>query len=930
MSNMGEGLYTVDSNGLVTSMNSAAEKLFGWTFDEISGRKMHDVTHYKYPDGTPFPAEDCAGFQVLHHGQILVNFEDVFIRKDGTFFDVQYSSSPLWENGSISGLVVVFSEITERKRAEKAIIEFARQQEALYKLADQLHRTNSLEDVFNAALDAISSALQCDRASILLFDNTGVMRFVAWRGLSDSYRKSTEGHSPWRPDTKNPEPVSFNDIGTAELSDSLKAVIEGEGIGSLAFIPLVSNGKLIGKFMAYFNAPHAFSEGELDLSLTIAHQLAFGIDRKRAEEALRTSEALYRAIARSIPGGGVYVVDKDFRYLVAEGPVTEAFGLSPEMLEGHTVSEIFPTEVGKRMKGRLQQNFAGETLSYETKHKGRIYWTQQAPLLDSLGHAIVVTIDITNQKRAEEALRESKERYYDLFNLVPVAVYTCDADGLIQEYNHRSVDLWGREPQKNDPNERFCGSFKIYYPDGRSMPHAACPMARMLRGETLEPHELEILVERPDGLRRNVIAHPLPLKNEHGEIVAAINCLYDITERKQAEQALEELNLQLESHVQGRTEKLNNAIEALREEISERKQAEELLRRWAHIFEHADWGIATIRQDTFMMVNPTYAKMHGYTAEELVGHSIYNVFSPESHADLREQIRIAYENGHHVYESKHIRKDGSIFPVLVDTTVVWDEDGNVLYRAVNVQDITERKRVEQELHESREHLQILSRRLVEVQEEERRAIARELHDRVGQTLAALNINLMIMNGQLLEDSKQRVGTRLDDSMHLVAEAIALVRNVMTDLRPAVLDDYGLEAALQSYIDEYKSRYGIKVVLDPPDQPIPRLGPSLEMTLLRITQEALFNIARHAQADSVNVSLRLQDNAVHLMVQDNGVGIQSWQEANRPGSHGLTIMRERADAFGGSLNVGSVPGRGTKVEVSIPLQNGNQNKVREEQ
>jgi PAS domain S-box-containing protein len=624
------------------------------------------------------------------------------------------------------------------------------------------------------------------------------------------------------------------------------------------------------------------------------------------------------------------VVDKDFRYLVAEGPVTEAFGLSPEMLEGHTVSEIFPTEVGERMKGRLQQNFAGETLSYETKHKGRVYWTLQAPLLDSLGHAIVVTIDITNQKRAEEALRESKERYYDLFNLVPVAVYTCDADGVIQEYNHRSVDLWGREPQKNDPNERFCGSFKIYYPDGRSMPHAACPMARMLRGETLEPHELEILVERPDGLRRNVIAHPLPLKNEHGEIVAAINCLYDITERKQAEQALEELNLQLESHVQGRTEKLNNAIEALREEISERKQAEELLRRWAHIFEHADWGIATIRQDTFMMVNPTYAKMHGYTAEELVGHSIYNVFSPESHADLREQIRIAYENGHHVYESKHIRKDGSIFPVLVDTTVVWDEDGNVLYRAVNVQDITERKRVEQELHESREHLQILSRRLVEVQEEERRAIARELHDRVGQTLAALNINLMIMNGQLLEDSKQRVGTRLDDSMHLVAEAIALVRNVMTDLRPAVLDDYGLEAALQSYIDEYKSRYGIKVVLDPPDQPIPRLGPSLEMTLLRITQEALFNIARHAQADSVNVSLRLQDNAVHLMVQDNGVGIQSWQEANRPGSHGLTIMRERADAFGGSLNVGSVPGKGTKVEVSIPLQNGNQNKVREEQ
>ena len=147
-------------------------------------------------------------------------------------------------------------------------------------------------------------------------------------------------------------------------------------------------------------------------------------------------------------------------------------------------------------------------------------------------------MDITEQKQAEQALHESKERYRNLFDLVPVAVYACDADGMIQEFNHRAVELWGREPEKNNPKEKFCGSFKIYYPDGRFMPHAACPMARMLGGETLEPHELEILVERPDGLRRNVLAHPLALKNERGEIIGAINCLYDITERKQAEEKI--------------------------------------------------------------------------------------------------------------------------------------------------------------------------------------------------------------------------------------------------------------------------------------------------------------------------------------------------------------------------------------------------------
>jgi PAS domain S-box-containing protein len=282
----------------------------------------------------------------------------------------------------------------------------------------------------------------------------------------------------------------------------------------------------------------------------------------------------------------------------------------------------------------------------------------------------------------------------------------------------------------------------------------------------------------------------------------------DITKRKQAEEALQQLNLQLESRVQIRTEKLNDAIRALREEIKERKQ------------------------------------------------------------------------------------------------------------------------VEAALDESHRRLQILSQRLVEVQEEERRAIARELHDRVGQTLSALNINLVIMNGQILEDSKERIGSRLDDSLHLVSETITLVRDVMSNLRPAVLDDYGLEAALQSHVDEFTLRYGIKVVLEKSDHLIPRLGPSIEMTFLRIAQEALINIARHANASQVSLTLRQETDSIHMTVQDNGSGIESWQEANRPGSHGLTIMRERAEAFGGNLKVTSMPGKGTKIEVSIPFENDNQPQVKE--
>jgi PAS domain S-box-containing protein len=120
MKNMGEGLYTVDNQGRVLSMNPVAEKLFGWTFEEVRGRKMHDVTHYKRRDGSPFPAEECPGLQVLRDGQTLTDWEDTFVRRDGTFFDVLYSSAPLREGEKITGLVVVFRDITDRKKGEEA------------------------------------------------------------------------------------------------------------------------------------------------------------------------------------------------------------------------------------------------------------------------------------------------------------------------------------------------------------------------------------------------------------------------------------------------------------------------------------------------------------------------------------------------------------------------------------------------------------------------------------------------------------------------------------------------------------------------------------------------------------------------------------------------------------------------------------------
>ena len=157
-------------------------------------------------------------------------------------------------------------------------------------------------------------------------------------------------------------------------------------------------------------------------------------------------------------------------------------------------------------------------------------------------------------KRAEDALREKRKRYRTLFDLAPVALYSCDASGVIRDYNNRAAELWGRKPERGDADERFCGSFKLYRPDGSFMPHEQCPMGDVLAGKIPGTRDAEVHIERPDGSRIVVVVNIAPLKDHRGRIAGAINCFYDVTERKQAE-------------------------EALRKSVTERLRAEEALRQ---------------------------------------------------------------------------------------------------------------------------------------------------------------------------------------------------------------------------------------------------------------------------------------------------------------------------------------------------------------
>jgi GAF domain-containing protein len=161
-----------------------------------------------------------------------------------------------------------------------------RQRDALYLLSEQLHRANSVDEIYSAAMDAIESALNCERSAILLFDDAGIMQFVAWSGLSEDYRVAVTGHSPWKIDETDAQPIAITDIAASDLDEKLKATVLGEGIGAVAFIPLVSEGALVGKFMAYFRETYAFTKDDVAVSLVIARQLAFAIQRQRTDARL--------------------------------------------------------------------------------------------------------------------------------------------------------------------------------------------------------------------------------------------------------------------------------------------------------------------------------------------------------------------------------------------------------------------------------------------------------------------------------------------------------------------------------------------------------------------------------------------------------------------------------------------------------------------
>ncbi len=362
---------------------------------------------------------------------------------------------------------------------------------------------------------------------------------------------------------------------------------------------------------------------------------------------------------------------------------------------------------------------------------------------------------------------------------------------------------------------------------------------------------------------------------------------------------------------------LLDVTEARRAHLALRGLADEL----HDLYQNAPCGYHSLDPDgVVLQINDTELAWLGYRRDEIERRMrLTDLMLLSSHADFHSAFS-ALKQGARVRDLQvdMQRRDGSVFPALLSATAVVDRRGQFLSSRASVFDISRRRRAEEEARRYAQQLKTMSQRVVEAQEAERRRIALDLHDRVGQTLTALNINLDLINAQLAAPDAA-VRARLAASRELVEATVDSIRSVIADLRPTVLDDYGLAAALRWYATQFSERTGLAVRVSGTD-PQPRLPASTEATLFRIVQEALTNAAKHACAQSARVALEVSDACFMLSVADDGCGFDPARLCTPNNHHGwgLMFMRERAESTGGELRIESAAGQGTHVTVELKL------------
>jgi len=597
-------------------------------------------------------------------------------------------------------------------------------------------------------------------------------------------------------------------------------------------------------------------------------------ERKLAEKALGESEERFRLLAEAT-FEAIAIHDKGI-LLNANNQYFKMFGYEPgEILGKQVMTMTVAPEVREFMTKQIATGGMGPYESTGLRKDGtRFPMEICVRQIEYKGRNVRVgaIVDITERKRTEAALHLEKENFRHSLDDSPLGVRIVTMEGNTIYANQAIINIYEYdslgELQKTSLKDRYTPESYV----------EALERKRQRESGDLSATDYEISIVRKNG----EISHLQVYRNEVlWDGVKQFQVIYnDISKRKQAEAALKESEA-----------------------------------RFRSLFENSLMGISVAGIDGHLVqANLAYAQMYGYKNPEEMLTEITNVGMLYANpVERKEVLRILRRKGFmEAREVEAVRRDGSRFFVLVSACEIRDSEGKLLYNQAIHIDVTDRRRTEEEIKKSKELLEKLYQHLNEIREEERALISREIHDELGQSMTALKLDLNWMHKYL--NTNPEAVTKLESMIELVSNTIKDVQRISSDLRPGILDDLGLAAAIEWYSEEFEKRTGIKCSLSLDDS---ILGdPQKDLVFFRVLQEALTNVIRHAKASSVSIKLCKSGSGTAMTVLDNGIGIIP-EKAESGKSLGLIGMRERVRQFGGKIDIVSKKGQGTKLTIFIP-------------
>lgn len=606
-------------------------------------------------------------------------------------------------------------------------------------------------------------------------------------------------------------------------------------------------------------------------------------EHKKAEVELQETERMLGALLNHSPGSAFFM-DTKGTILAANELLAKWWCVPLRDLIGSCAYHLLPPEVAETRTKYIEEVIkTGKPVHFEDAHKGQYMENYFYPVFGPEGQVeklAVFCLDVTEQKLAEKARKESEGRFRAIFEGAGFGIALVDLKEQTVESNPELQEMFGCAGEEL----RRIVFFEFTHPD-----HAVTywdDVQKLLAGQSGR-YQMEKRYHRKNGQSAWFQLNVTLLRGVDNEPRFVICIVKDITDQKQAEKSLQ---------------------------LSEE--------RFRALFENTmDMVVVVDSNGTNRMQSPSVEKILGYRPEERLGQNAFEFVHPQD----RSKVYKAFTEGIPTPESTNTvehrirHRDGS-WRFLESRGRNLLHDPALSGILINARDITDRKRTEQELKSLSEKLRTLAEHLQLVLEEERTRIAREIHDELGQMLTGLKMDLSWVKTQLTEAGSRRTPKLLIDRINsmsdLTSTTIESVRRIATELRPGVLDDVGLTAAIEWQTLDFMKRTGIQCRFTSDFDHL-ELDRALSTAMFRILQEALTNVARHAMATRVNVRLSWEGSDLLLKIDDNGRGISA-KEISDSRSLGLLGMSERALLLGGEVNITGRSGKGTKMRVRVPI------------